>query len=219
MNASGPQPPAQRPGPARILLLPGARERSDGFAHAGFHDAVRERGLAIDLEYCELEFEHVTDRSMLDRLRSGPVAAARAAGYEAVWLAGVSMGGFMALCYAEQYPRDLNGVCLIAPYLGTRIISREIGLAGGVAGWRPGVIAAEDEDRRIWHFIKSRGAVRPALYLGYGRDDRFADSQQLLAGALPPDRVDLVSGAHDWPVWRQIWNRFLDKWPTLGCTA
>src|ERR1700688_2334823 len=147
---------ARLPATARILLLPGARESGDGFARAGFHDAVRERGLAVELEYCELEFEHVTDRSMLDRLRSGPVAAARAAGYEAVWLAGVSLGGFMALCYAEQYPGEVNGVCLIAPYLGSRIISREIGQAGGVTLWSPGEIAAEDEDRRIWRFIKSR---------------------------------------------------------------
>jgi pimeloyl-ACP methyl ester carboxylesterase len=219
VSTSRQQPAAQRPAAARILLLPGANERGDGFARAGFHDAVRVRGLAIELECCELEFDHVTDRSMLDRLRSGPVAAARAAGYEAVWLAGVSMGGFMALCYAEQYPNEVNGVCLIAPYLGTRIISREIGLAGGVAGWSPGEIAVEDEDRRIWRFIKSRSGMQPALYLGYGRDDRFADSQQLLAVVLPPEWVDVVSGAHSWPVWRQIWNHFLDKWPTLGRSA
>jgi pimeloyl-ACP methyl ester carboxylesterase len=219
VSASGQQLAARLPATARILLLPGARESGDGFARAGFHDAVRERRLAIELEYCELEFDHVTDRSMLDRLRSGPVATARAAGYEAVWLAGVSLGGFMALCYAEQYPGEVNGVCLIAPYLGSRIISREIGLAGGVALWSPGEVAAEDEDRRIWRFIKSRRGIQPPLYLGYGRDDRFADSQQLLAVALPPGSVDVVSGAHSWPAWRQIWNHFLDKWPILGCSA
>jgi pimeloyl-ACP methyl ester carboxylesterase len=219
MSASTQRPVAQRPAPARILLLPGAKESGDGFARAGFHDAVRERGLAIELEYCELEFEHVTDRSMLDRLRIGSVAAARAAGCDAVWLAGVSLGGFLALDFAEQYPTELDGVCLIAPYLGTRIITREIRLAGGVAGWSPGDVAAEDEDRRIWRFIKSHGGRQPALYLGYGRDDRFGDSQQLLADALPPESVDVVSGAHDWPVWRQIWNLFLDKWPMLGCSA
>jgi pimeloyl-ACP methyl ester carboxylesterase len=210
---------AQRPATARVLLLPGARESGDGFARAGFQDAVRERGLAMELEYCELEFDHVTDRSMLERLRSGPLAAARAAGCEAVWLAGVSLGGFMALGFAEQHPTEVNGVCLIAPYLGTRIVTREISLAGGVGGWSPGVVAAEDEDRRIWRFIKSHRGRRPALYLGYGREDRFADSQRLLADALPPASVDVVGGAHDWPVWRQIWNLFLDKWPTLRCSA
>ena len=219
MSTSGQRSAAQRPATARILLLTGARESCEGFERAGFHDAVRERGLAIELECCELEFDHVTDRSVLDRLRSGPIATARAAGCDAVWLAGVSMGGFIALGFAEQYATELNGVCLIAPYLGTRIVTREISLAGGVASWRPGDVGADDEDRRIWRFIKSRRRMQPALYLGYGRDDRFADSQQLLAVELPPESVDVVSGAHDWPAWRQIWNHFLDKWPRLGCSA
>jgi len=204
---------------ARILLLPGARENAEGFARAGFQAAVRERGLAIELECCELDFDHMTDRSILDRLHSGPLATARADGCEVVWLAGVSLGGFMALGFAERYPTELNGVCLIAPYLGSRIVTREISLAGGVAGWNPGEIAAEDEDRRTWRFLKSRRGRQPALYLGYGRDDRFADSQQLLAVALPPESVDVVSGAHDWAAWRQIWNCFLNRWPTIGHRA
>jgi pimeloyl-ACP methyl ester carboxylesterase len=219
MRTSRSEPTVRRAATARIVLLPGAWESGDGFARAGFHDAVRERGLAIELEYCELELAHVTDRSMLDRLCRGPIAAARAAGCEVVWLAGVSLGGFMALVIAEQHPLELNGVCLIAPYLGSRTITREISLAGGVAGWSPGEVAADDEDRRIWRFIKSRRGTRPGLYLGYGRDDRFADSQRLLAMALPSESVDVVSGAHDWLAWRQIWNHFLDKWPTLGCPA
>jgi pimeloyl-ACP methyl ester carboxylesterase len=219
MRTSRTEPAVQRAASARILLLPGAWETSAGFARAGFHDAIRERGLAIELECCELELDHVTDRSMLDRLRRGPIATARAAGCEVVWLAGVSLGGFMALGFAEQHPAELNGVCLIAPYLGARTITREISLAGGVAGWSPGDVAADDEDRRIWRFIKTRSRTRPALYLGYGRDDRFADSQRLLALALPADSVDVVSGGHDWSAWRQVWNHFLDKWPALGCST
>ena len=219
MTAAARQPEARGPATARVLLLPGAWETSEGFARAGFQAAVRERGLAIELECCALEYEHVTDRSMLSRLRSGPVANARASGCEFVWLAGVSLGGFMALGFAEQYPTELSGICLIAPYLGSRIITREISLAGGVAGWNPGEVAAEDEDRRIWRFIKSRREGQPALYLGYGRDDRFADSQQLLADALPPDSVDVVSGAHDWLAWRQVWDHFLDKWARLSGAA
>ena len=206
----------QHPATARILLLPGANERGDGFARAGFHDAIRERGLAIELDYCDLEFEHLTDRTMLKRLHDGPLAAARASGCESVWLGGVSLGGFIALAYAERYPTELNGLCLIAPYLGSRILTGEISRAGGVAAWNPGAGDAADEDRQIWRFIKSRCGLDPMLYLGSGRDDRFADSHRLLAEVLPAKSVDVVDGAHDWPAWRQIWNHFLDKWSAPG---
>ncbi len=207
----------QRPVMARILLLPGANERSDGFARAGFHDAIRERELAIELDCCDLELEHLTDRTMLERLRDGPVAAARAAGCDSLWLGGVSLGGFMALAYAARYPDELSGLCLVAPYLGSRILTGEISRAGGVAAWNPGEVAADDEDRQIWRFIRSRSGLGPTLYLGSGCDDRFADSHRLLAEVLPSGSVDVVNGAHDWPTWRQVWNHFLDKWPVPGC--
>jgi len=104
----------------------------------------------------------VTDRSVLDRLRSGPIATARApvamrcGSPECPWAV------FIALGFAEQYANELNGVCLIATLPGHQIVSREISLAGGLASWSPGEVGAEDEDRRIWRFIKSRrGCSRP----------------------------------------------------------
>ena len=200
-----------------MLLLPGANESSAGFARAGFHDAVRERRLDIELDCCDLEFKHLTDRTMLERLHDGPLAAARASGCDPVWLAGVSLGGFMALAYAARYPAELNGLCLIAPYLGSRILTREISRAGGLAAWNPGEADAADEDRQLWRFIKLRRNPGPMFYLGHGSDDRVADSHRLLAESLPAESVDVVHGAHDWPAWRQVWNHFLDKWPVPGC--
>jgi pimeloyl-ACP methyl ester carboxylesterase len=197
---------------ARIVLLPGAYTRADDFAAAGFAEAVRDRHLAIELVAADLEFSSMTDRSMLQRLRSGPLHDARAAGCPSVWLAGVSLGGFVALAFAERFPGEVDGICLIAPYLGTRIVTREIDEAGGLARWQPAAVAEDDEERRIWRFIQSTRHERPVLYLGYGREDRFADSQRLLADALPPASVDVVDGGHDWPAWRRVWARFLDKW-------
>ncbi len=48
-------------------------------------------------------------------------------------------------------------------------------------------------------------------YLGFGRDDRFAPSQRLLAAQLPPEAVDMIDGGHDDTVSRQLWDRLLDR--------
>lgn len=205
---------------ARILLVPGARDRAIDVSRAGLQEAVHARSLAIDLVTTELEFDHLTDRSILERLRRGPLRDARAAGCQAVWLAGVSLGAFIALAYAERFPGELDGLCLIGPYLGTRIMTREISRAGGLAAWSPGDVAEDDEERRMWRFMQSWPTQRLGLYLGYGRDDRFADSQRLLADVLPPALVDVINGGHDWPTWRRVWDHFLDKWPFLSrCPA
>ena len=50
----------------------------------------------------------------------------------------------------------------------------------------------------------------PPLHVGLGREDRFGARHRVLAAALPAERVDFVPGGHEWPVWRRLWERFLD---------
>lgn len=198
---------------ARIILLPGAFSTAGDFATARFGEALAERGLDVDLLVIDLALTSVTDRSILGRLRAGPLRDARAAGCESVWLGGVSLGAFVALALAERFPGEVDGLCLIAPYLGTRMVSAEIARAGGLARWPCATVGEEDEERRIWKFLRTSNVRRPPIHLGYGRGDRFADSQGLLAAVLPADSVDVIDGSHDWPTWRTLWERFLDQWP------
>ena len=196
--------------PTRIALLPGAYQGPEDFVRAGFLGAVRARNLPVDLVLVDLGFEHVSDPSVLRRLHARVVEPARAAGCGHLWLAGISLGGFVALNYAACYPGRVEGLCLIAPYLGNRIITGEIQDSGGVERWAPGPIAEHDDERRVWSLIKSRPtALR--LFLGYGRSDRFESDHRLLASVLPAEAVDVIDGGHDWPVWRRLWDRFLDR--------
>src|SRR5262249_33374429 len=91
------------------------------------------------------------------------------------------------------------------------MITGEIERANGVAHWQPGEPAADDDERRVWRFIKSQSRQPMALYLGYGREDRFADSHRMMAAALTPGHVRVVPGGHEWPVWSQLWGEFLDS--------
>jgi pimeloyl-ACP methyl ester carboxylesterase len=190
-----------------VVLLPAAYTGPDDFLHAGFVAAARERRLPLDFALAELNLAHLSDRTLLRRLRHEVVLPARARGCRSVWLCGISLGGFVALTYAERYPSEVDGLCLLAPYLGNRIVTGEIEKAGGVACWQAGELAPDDDERRIWSFIKRPGTP---LYLGFGREDRFAASHRMMAAALPQTAVDVLPGGHDWPVWRRLWENFLD---------
>jgi pimeloyl-ACP methyl ester carboxylesterase len=196
--------------PTRVLLLPAAYAAPDDFQREGFVTAARERALPLDLVFVELKLQHLTDRTILRRLRHEVVLPARAVGCTSLWLGGISLGGFVALAYAERYPDEIDGLCLLAPYLGNHIITGEIERANGVHEWTPGEPADDDDERRIWRYIKEqRGRLAP-LHLGFGSEDRFAASHRMMAAALAPESVDVVPGGHEWPAWRRLWENFLD---------
>jgi pimeloyl-ACP methyl ester carboxylesterase len=194
--------------PTCLVLLPPARAQPEDFLAQGFVAAVRTRQLPCDVILVEPRMQHLTDRGVLGRLRDEVVLPARRAP-AAVWLAGISLGAFMALAYAERHATELAGLCLLAPYLGSHLITGEIGRAGGLARWEPGADEEEDDERRVWRFIQRAGAGL-RLHLGFGAQDRFATGHELMAQVLRKESVDVVPGGHDWRTWHRLWENFLD---------
>lgn len=195
-----------------VILLPGAYQQPEDFIKQGFVQAVRQRQLAIDLIMVELLFSHIADQSALSEINSTLIQPAIAAGYQNIWLAGISIGGYVAMAYAGSYPAQLAGLLLLAPYPGNRMTTAEIAYAGGLQAWVPDVIPDADTERYHWHWLKTHGNTKHIeIHLGYGEDDRFAESHLMMAQGLPVARVDKIPGDHEWPVWQQLWHNFLDK--------
>ena len=193
-----------------MVWLPGAYQTAQDFLAAGFAEAARRRQAVLDLVFVDMEFASLGDRAALKLLRADIVQPARAAGV-AIWLGGISLGGLIALDYAASFPGEIDGLCLLAPYLGNRILITEIARAQGLKAWQPGELAETCEERRIWRYIKSRGTDSRPLYLGFGRQDRFSAAHELLAATLPADSVDVIDGGHEWPTWVRLWENFLDS--------
>jgi enterochelin esterase-like enzyme len=103
----------------------------------------------------------------------------------------------------------VEGLIALAPFLGEQDAWGPIEQAGGLAKWDPGDPSAiEDTDERalreMWAWLRgyATGEPRPALYLGFGDEDRFRRPNSLLAAALPKDHVAMVPGGHKWTVWK-----------------
>jgi len=190
-----------------VVLLPAAYSAPEDFVAAGFAEAVRARRLDLDLSFVALELRDVSDRALVTALLEEFIAPAHAQGTP-LWLGGVSLGGYLALCCAERVPGAIAGLALFAPYLGSYLITGEIARSG-LASWTEPEGAKDDEERRIWRFLKNR-KNQPPIHLGLGREDRFAERHRVLAAALAPGEVDTVPGGHDWPTWRRLWDNFLD---------
>jgi pimeloyl-ACP methyl ester carboxylesterase len=131
-------------------------------------------------------------------------------------MAGISLGGLGALLYADAHPGDIEGVLVLAPYLGEPEAVEGIAQAGGLLRWQApqGPLPDGEIAPQAWRSVQrlvrpAEPPGRPPVYLGYGLSDRFAPSERVLAEALPPGRVFTAPGGHDWDPWRWLWPRML----------
>lgn len=198
-----------------IILLPGANHLPEDFVTQGFVSAVRQRQLDIDLVMPELAFDQIADQTVLRKIHDTVIQPYSALGYRNIWIAGISIGGYVAITYAHRYPGQVNGLLLLAPYPGNRITTNEIALAGGVKTWAPAAIADDDTECGNWYWLKTHADTSNAnmteVHLGYGVDDRFAEGIAMMAQILPEKYVDKIPGDHVWSVWQQLWQNFLHK--------
>lgn len=198
------------PASTLVVLLPGAYNRATDFQRHGFVAAVERRGLALDLAPLDVSLAHYSGGQAIPMLCDA-TGDARRRGYRAIWLAGVSLGAMTAMAFAALHPAAVDGLCLIAPYPGSRPLRSEIERAGGLAAWVPGVPDARDAERAAWCWLQRRGADPVPAWMLFGEQDRFADGQRAMAAALPQECVVATRGHHDWPTWLTHWKWFLDR--------
>lgn len=205
------------PHPGRlVLLLPGIDDIPEDFARRGMIRDIERHGLGSGAIAVDAHYGYYASRTLHDILDEEVIAPARGTGYRGLILIGVSLGGFGAITYAQRFPEHVAGVLLLAPYLGSRALIREITEAGGLKQWEPGAAGEHDYERRLWAWIKREygerdGHGRIPLYLGYGNRDWMAYAHRLLATVIPPERVHTTSGGHNWKTWTALWQHLLPR--------
>lgn len=176
-----------------LVLLPGVYSHPDEFVREGFVQAVTDARLAVDVVRVDAHLNYYERKTFVARLNQDVITPAQARGYRAIWIAGISLGGFGGLIYAKEHPSDVAGLVALAPYLG---------------------------EAAIWPWLDGHADAAPGhppLYLGYGKADRFATSNGLLAAKLPPSRVFTTDGGHDWAPWLRLWKAMLPTLPLPRC--
>jgi pimeloyl-ACP methyl ester carboxylesterase len=194
-----------------IVLLPGAYDTLKDFMEQGFVEAVRARNIDADIQLVDAHINYYTNQQIVQRLQDEVVSPAKAKGYQCIWFAGISLGGYGTLLYSMNHPNQIEGFFIMAPYMGPRDIPAEIHKQGGLKHWTSEVQGNIDVD--LWRWLKgyaTQGAGVPNAYLGYGASDRFENPNGLLAEVLPRERSFVIPGGHDWATWKQLWANFLD---------
>jgi pimeloyl-ACP methyl ester carboxylesterase len=197
-----------------LVMLPGAKNTPAQLVEHGFIRAMRERNLPADVMALDTHADYYLERGRIERRLHETLDAVKVQGYRRIWLMGISLGGLGSMLCATQRTADIEGVLLLAPFLGTRGVIAEVAKAGGLLGWQ----AQDDGDHERAFLARLQASLFhepqfPRIYLGYGCDDHYMAASELLAECLPPQRVLSIGGGHDWETWRRLWEGLLDKSP------
>lgn len=196
-------------GPALVIVLPGRGDDLAALRRSGIASAIQSSWPEADVLLADVGMAYYMQGRMPQRLHDEVVAPARTRGYRQVWLMGASMGGMGTLLYDRQYPGEMDGLVLLAPYVGDTKLLDEIRAAGGVARWQAGPVPAQIDgsnyQREIWRHLQSwtqPGAARAQrVWLAYGDHDRLGQARPLFEPILPADHVLVRPGGHAWVVW------------------
>lgn len=199
---------ASRPADALVVVLPGRWDNVGKMADFGIAQAIREAWPEADVRLAGATLAYYLDGGLPERLHTEVIAPAREAGYREIWLVGASMGGMGSLLYDRQYPGQVDGIVLLAPFLGDRGLLREIGQAGGPLSWDPGEPPAEvnrgNYQREIWRHLRTQGQApggATRLWLAYGDEDRLRQAVPVIAPLMPESHILERPGGHVWAVW------------------
>jgi len=202
-----------------LVMLPGRADRPGDFERRGLVPILREEGFGLDAIAAYVHMGYYRKGTAVERLQEDVIRPARRQGYQRIWLVGVSAGGTGSLIYSHLHPREIEGILLVAPFLGSEAMIAEVAAAGGLSGWTPEGSAGKQFEQDLWVRLKQIvGSQAPPLrlYLGYGTEDDLAPAHRLLARSLPPDHVFAVPGGHDWEPWQAVWRAFLRSGALAG---
>ena len=189
-----------------IVMLPGRGDRVTSLVEAGFLN----QGVApkFDIVAVDAHFGYYMKRSLIPRLHEDVIKPAQDAGYENIWLLGVSMGGLGAILYAAEHPGIVDGVVLLAPYLGDPELAAEVEASGGLSTWNADESQFKQHEVDVWRWLQAtRTDVDPVpILMGYGLSDRFAEFYGPLQKDIDGISIYTEPGGHKWTTWSALWQ-------------
>ena len=205
-----------------VVFIPGFLDSPDSYLDHGFPQDLIGSDAPCDAVGVDLHFRYYSDVGVADILYEEVLQPATARGYDEIWLVGISMGGLGTLLTASQYSEYVDGIILLAPFVGDEGVLRTIESQGGAASWTPpagtdaSVWTADNYTAKIWSWLRgyhTHPESRPPLYIGWGVDDRLGAADRLLANLMPEDHVFSQPGGHNWATWRPLWRQVLSQVP------
>lgn len=210
-----------------VVVLPGVVDNDETLKKRNIHQAIQEAWPAADVMLVGATYPYYRHNTLVSRLHDEVIAPSQKR-YRHVWLVGGSLGGLGAMMYEHDYPGEVTGLVLFAPWLGDSGVIEEIRKAGGLAAWDPGRlpkrIDGEHFHRQVWRMVRDWGrhpSRARRVWLACGSDDfRMIDAARMVAAQLPEGHYMERPGGHNWDFWHatagDLFRRVRDSLTVAG---
>ncbi len=194
-----------------IVLLPGLGMDVEDYQSQGVIEKIRACNRDAEIIAADAYLAYYRNEETDIRLYEDVIKPAQVRGKTKIWLVGTSLGGLGSLIYRLSRPQDLQGIVIMAPYLGKEE-DLKLYLNAQVKGDEIDPESIQNPVfLELWQSLEQTGKAQPEIVMGYGQQDKFAYLQDWAAGQLPQDKVVVTEGEHKWVVWNTIWAETLGR--------
>ncbi len=187
-----------------FVLLPGIGDKAQSFEQHGFIDTLFRMKPKAGIVAIESHFKYYQNKTVVERIDLDVVSPAQKDGYDNIYFVGTSLGGLGSLLYLKYHPNNVSGLVLIAPYLGEKPEYAHL-LSN----------TAREEDKiviDIWSWIVALPAAeKNKIFLSYGKQDKFAEPNELLSRYLSPAQTYTEQGKHQWSTWKALFPEIVNR--------
>lgn len=198
-----------------IIFLPGLIDNAETFKNEQFFSIARNAGIKADMVSASIHIGHLIKDKMIKRLEVDVYNEAKNNGYKNIWLVGVSIGGLNSLLFYQKYMHEICGVVTVSPYVADTALREDLQQAGSVKNWKPkpteNMKIFNQKLQSLWVWFQKQYAKNSLtnIYLGYGKQDKYAKEIKLLENILDKNNVTLTNGKHNWVSGQKIWQQQL----------
>jgi pimeloyl-ACP methyl ester carboxylesterase len=189
-----------------VVLLHGLGGGATNFQTYGTVEEIRSCRPAANIIGANSHFGYYREHNLVERLRVDIIQPARAAGITQIWFLGVSLGGMGTLVYQSEHLEDIEGIILMAPYLG-----EWDELEAYIEDPLNNNVSSKPHFVKVWRNLDSSKSLQAMLTVAYGEDDSANRQHRWLSGLLAEERVIVAPGGHRWTVWQKLWPKALQS--------
>lgn len=205
-----------------IIFLPGLYDSADTFKEEKIFALARKAGIQADMVAAGVHLGHLIKQKMISRVEKDLFNHLKTMGYKNTWFVGMSLGALNSLLFYQRYEQQICGVVALSPYLADDELSAELKRAGNLQNWDATANAStkvvKQKLRSLWAWLqdKSANTTLDMFYLGYGKQDKFAESIGIFSSILNKKNIVAIEGGHDWETGRKVWQRQLASMKQTG---